>query len=45
MDLQGIECRSMDWNDLARDISRWRELVNAGTNFRVPKYGGNFLIT
>ena len=27
---------SMDWIDLVRDRNRWRALVNAVMNFRVP---------
>ena len=26
----------MDWLDLAEDLERWRALVNAAMNFRVP---------
>jgi hypothetical protein len=26
----------MDWIDLARDGDRWRNVVNAVTNFRIP---------
>jgi hypothetical protein len=44
MDFQGVEGRSTNWIDLARDIGSWRELVSAVLKLRVPKYAGNFLI-
>jgi hypothetical protein len=36
MDLLEIELGAVDWIGLAQDRYRWRDLVNAVMNFRVP---------
>ena len=36
MDLQKVGFRVMDWIDLAQDRVRWRALLNAAMNLRVP---------
>jgi hypothetical protein len=33
----------MDWIDMAQDRDRWRPLVNAVMNLRIPENAGDFL--
>jgi hypothetical protein len=43
MALQEVGWVGIDWNKLAQDRNRWRALVNAVMNLRVPYNVENFL--
>jgi len=36
MDLQEVGCRYVDWIGLVQDRDRWRTIVNAVMNLRIP---------
>jgi hypothetical protein len=40
MDLKEVEWEGVDWIDMAQDRNRWRALVSAVMNLRVPKTRG-----
>jgi hypothetical protein len=43
MDLHEVGWGDMGWIDMAQDRDRWRALVSAVMNLRVPQNAGNFL--
>jgi hypothetical protein len=43
MDLQEVGCVVMEWIELAQDRGRWRTLLSAVMNHRVPQNAGEFL--
>ena len=43
MELQDVGWESIDWIDVTQKMDRWRPLVNAVMNLRVPQKVGYFL--
>jgi len=43
IDIEEVGWRSMEWIELAQERGKWRALVNAVMNLRVPSSAGNFL--
>jgi hypothetical protein len=43
MDIQEVGCGCEDWIGLAQETDRWRVIVSAVRNFRVPYNAGHFL--
>ena len=43
MDLHEVGCGGMEWVELARDMDRWRTLVNAAMNLIILLNAGDFL--